>query len=82
MLPPRHRRRPPPIPKGIYQRRVQRSTPSRETAKEDGKRAGDGKWDGAKIPLFYCFAAEELDFILNYDIKYRLGQEGEDGGEE
>ncbi|MGD0093114.1 MAG: hypothetical protein ABSE73_24645, partial [Planctomycetota bacterium] len=27
----------------------------------------------------YGFTAEELDFIINYDIKYRMGQ---DGGEE
>jgi hypothetical protein len=26
----------------------------------------------------YGFTAEELDFILNYDIKYRLGREGSD----
>lgn len=27
----------------------------------------------------YCgFAAEALDFILNYDIKYRLGRESEE----
>jgi hypothetical protein len=25
----------------------------------------------------YGFTAEELDFILNYDIKYRLGRETE-----
>jgi hypothetical protein len=25
----------------------------------------------------YGFTAEELDFILNYDIKYRLGREAE-----
>ena len=25
----------------------------------------------------YGFAAEELDFILNYDIKYRLGRSTE-----
>jgi len=25
----------------------------------------------------YGFTAEELDFILNYDIKYRLGRESE-----
>jgi four helix bundle protein len=29
-----------------------------------------------------CPTAEELDFILNYDIKYRMGQEGEDGADE
>lgn len=33
-------------------------------------------------PGHYGFAAEELDFILNYDIKYRLGRDaGEDGAE-
>ena len=26
----------------------------------------------------YSFTAEELDFIINYDIKYRLGQDAED----
>ena len=26
----------------------------------------------------YGFTEEELDFIINYDIKYRLGQEGEE----
>src|SRR5205823_5305721 len=26
----------------------------------------------------YGFTDEELDFILNYDIKYRMGQEAED----
>jgi hypothetical protein len=30
----------------------------------------------------YGFTAEELDFILNYDIKYRMGQDAEDNGEE
>ena len=25
----------------------------------------------------YGFTAEELDFILNYDIKYRLGRDAE-----
>lgn len=30
----------------------------------------------------YGFTAEELDFIINYDIKYRMGQDsGEDGDE-
>ena len=23
----------------------------------------------------YCFTEEELDFIINYDIKYRMGDE-------
>ena len=26
----------------------------------------------------YGFTAEELDFIINYDIKYRLGRDGGD----
>jgi hypothetical protein len=26
----------------------------------------------------YGFTNEELDFIINYDIKYRLGQDGSD----
>ena len=25
---------------------------------------------------YYGFTNEELDFIINYDIKYRMGQEG------
>ncbi len=25
----------------------------------------------------YGFADEELDFIINYDIKYRMGRDGE-----
>ncbi len=30
----------------------------------------------------YGFAEEELDFIINYDIKYRMGQDTEvDNGE-
>ncbi len=29
----------------------------------------------------YGFTDEELDFIINYDIKYRMGR-GADGGEE
>jgi len=29
----------------------------------------------------YGFTDEELDFIINYDIKYRLGADGEDGDE-
>ena len=24
----------------------------------------------------YGFTAEELDFVINYDIKYRMGREG------
>jgi len=30
----------------------------------------------------YGFTDEELDFIINYDIKYRMGQNGGDEGEE
>jgi len=30
----------------------------------------------------YGFTAEELDFILNYDIKYRLGRDVEDETQE
>ena len=32
----------------------------------------------------YGFTDEELDFIINYDIKYRMGQSGDDdeGGDE
>jgi hypothetical protein len=30
----------------------------------------------------YGFTAEELDFIINYDIKYRMGKELENGEEE
>jgi hypothetical protein len=30
--------------------------------------------------LCYGFTAEELDFIINYDIKYRMGRDN--GGEE
>jgi hypothetical protein len=29
----------------------------------------------------YGFTAEELDFIINYDIKYRLGRDNEIDGE-
>lgn len=30
----------------------------------------------------YCgFTEEELDFIINYDIKYRMGRGSEDGEE-
>ena len=29
----------------------------------------------------YGLADEELDFIVNYDIKYRMGQDDEDDGE-
>jgi len=28
----------------------------------------------------YGFTDEELDFIINYDIKYRMGREGEAEG--
>ncbi|PIY02407.1 MAG: hypothetical protein COZ21_14310, partial [Bacteroidetes bacterium CG_4_10_14_3_um_filter_31_20] len=30
----------------------------------------------------YGFTAEELDFIINYDIKYRMGKELENGEDE
>lgn len=30
----------------------------------------------------YGFTAEELDFIINYDIKYRMGQNGDNDGDE
>jgi hypothetical protein len=32
----------------------------------------------------YGFTEEELDFIINYDIKYRMGKalNGEEGGED
>jgi len=30
----------------------------------------------------YGFTAEELDFIINYDIKYRMGKELENGEED
>lgn len=30
----------------------------------------------------YGFSDEELDFILNYDIKYRMGQDAADGEDE
>jgi len=29
------------------------------------------------LAVHYGFTAEELDFILNYDIKYRLGRDTE-----
>jgi len=31
---------------------------------------------------YYGFTDDETDFIINYDIKYRIGQDGEDDGEE
>ena len=30
------------------------------------------------LAKLYGFTDEELDFIINYDIKYRMGREGED----
>jgi hypothetical protein len=33
------------------------------------------------LARYYGFAAEELDFILNYDIKYRLGRDPESDAE-
>lgn len=32
------------------------------------------------LPQHYGFTDEELDFIINYDIKYHMGRD--DGGEE
>lgn len=29
----------------------------------------------------YSFTEEELDFIINYDIKYRMGRDAEGGHE-
>lgn len=34
------------------------------------------------LATHYGFTAEELDFIINYDIKYRMGRDAEDSGEE
>lgn len=34
------------------------------------------------LAAHYGFTPEELDFIINYDIKYRLGRDAEGGGEE
>lgn len=34
------------------------------------------------LAMHYGFTAEELDFIINYDIKYRMGKELENGEEE
>jgi len=31
------------------------------------------------LAAHYGFTAEELDFIINYDIKYRMGQENGNG---
>jgi hypothetical protein len=33
-------------------------------------------------PAHYCLTDEELDFIINYDIKYRMGQEIEHSGDD
>ena len=30
----------------------------------------------------YGFTDEELDFIINYDIKYRMGQDSDDGAQD
>ena len=32
----------------------------------------------SKLRSSYSFTPEELDFIINYDIKYRRGKEGEE----
>ena len=34
------------------------------------------------LSMHYGFTDEELDFIINYDIKYRMGQEGAEDSEE
>jgi len=42
------------------------------------RRSGNhGNPEIQKIPVqtVYGFAEEELDFIINYDIKYRMGKE-------
>jgi hypothetical protein len=33
------------------------------------------KWDSRYGSQHYGFTEEELDFIINYDIKYRMGDE-------
>jgi len=33
------------------------------------------------LAIHYGFTDEELDFIINYDIKYRMGQDAEENGE-
>ena len=35
----------------------------------------------AALVEHYSFTAEELDFIINYDIKYRMGKELDSGEE-
>ena len=35
---------------------------------------GEGSWSRLVYQL-YGFTEEELDFIINYDIKYRMGDE-------
>jgi hypothetical protein len=42
-----------------------------------GRRGADPHRAGVRRPLawHYGFTGEELDFILNYDIKYRMGQD-------
>ena len=34
------------------------------------------------LAKYFGFTAEEIDYIINYDIKYRMGQESEGGDEE
>ena len=34
------------------------------------------------LATHYEFSEEELDFIINYDIKYRMGQDSADEDEE
>ncbi len=31
------------------------------------------------VARHYSFTDEELDFIINYDIKYRMGKDADDG---
>ena len=33
------------------------------------------------VARHYGFTEEELDFIINYDIKYRMGRDADDGDE-
>ncbi|GEM_PF-798708 len=39
------------------------------------------KVDGA-LAQHYCFTDEELDFIINYDIKYRMGNTDDENGDD
>lgn len=33
------------------------------------------------LAKYYGFTDEELDFIINYDIKYRMGRDSEENGD-